>query len=142
MKWYNVAKAIMKIKNITQDDLIPIFAVKTRGAVGHYLCGRRKPDIEQIKALTDMLGCTLDDLMNAAYALKDKDNLEVVNESNALYAIIHKRPPIINDDDWKALPPKARALIEDFTNKIKSEKLTSNDITVLHNMIDALSKDK
>jgi transcriptional regulator with XRE-family HTH domain len=64
MKWYDVVKGLMVDKKIRQDDLISVFGVKTRGAVGHYLSGRRKPSAEQLKALADRFGLTLDDLMD------------------------------------------------------------------------------
>jgi SOS-response transcriptional repressor LexA len=64
MKWYEKAKKLMKQKGIKQDDLISIFGVTTRGAVGHYLTGRRQPDPDQIAALALKLGCKIDDLFS------------------------------------------------------------------------------
>lgn len=64
MKWYDKAKRLMADKKIRQEDLIEVFGVKTRGAVGHYLTGRRQPDPGQMKALADKLGCGLDELLN------------------------------------------------------------------------------
>lgn len=64
MKWYEKAKRLMTIKKIRQEDLINVFGVTTRGAVGHYLTGRRQPDPDQMKALADKLGCSLDELLN------------------------------------------------------------------------------
>ena len=63
MKWNEKAKRLMKIKKIRQEDLIKVLGVQTRGAVGHYLSGRRQPSPAQMKALADKLGCTLDELM-------------------------------------------------------------------------------
>jgi transcriptional regulator with XRE-family HTH domain len=63
MKWYEKAKRLMTIKKIRQEDLIDVFGVTTRGAVGHYLTGRRQPDPDQMKALADKLDCTLDELL-------------------------------------------------------------------------------
>lgn len=65
MKWYEKAKRLMTDKHIKQHDLIEVFEVKTRGAVGHYLSGRRQPSPHQMKALADKLGCGLDELMNS-----------------------------------------------------------------------------
>ena len=53
----------MKEKGLKQDDLIPVFGVKTRGAVGHYLTGRREPNGDQLKALADKLNHSLDWLL-------------------------------------------------------------------------------
>jgi transcriptional regulator with XRE-family HTH domain len=64
MKWYDKAKRLMADKKIIQEDLIEVFGVTTRGAVGHYLTGRRQPDPEQMKALAEKLGCSLDDLLS------------------------------------------------------------------------------
>lgn len=64
MKWYEKAKRLMTDKKIRQKDLIEIFGVTTRGAVGHYLTGRRQPEPQQMKALAERLGCSLDDLMS------------------------------------------------------------------------------
>lgn len=63
MEWYKKAKRLMNAKKIKQEDLIDTFGVTTRGAVGHYLTGRRQPDPAQMKALANRLGCTIDDLM-------------------------------------------------------------------------------
>jgi len=63
MKWYEKAKGLMVYKKIRQDDLLGVFGVTTRGAVGHYLTGRRQPGPAQMKALADKLGCSLDELM-------------------------------------------------------------------------------
>jgi transcriptional regulator with XRE-family HTH domain len=62
MKWYERAKGLMTDKQLTQEDLIPVLKV-TRGGVGHYLSGRREPDIGQLIALARFLGCSLDYLL-------------------------------------------------------------------------------
>lgn len=64
MKWYEKAKRIMADKGIIQKDLLTVFGVSSRGAVGHYLTGRRQPDPKQMRALAERLGCSLDDLLN------------------------------------------------------------------------------
>lgn len=51
------------------------------------------------------------------------------------------RPPVIDDEAWKALPPKARALVEDFLTKTSSGKLSESGIKLLQNTIDELSKE-
>lgn len=63
--WQDRAKARMKQLGITQEDLIDIFGVTTRGAVGHYLSGRRQPSIEQIGALSERLNfANVDELLS------------------------------------------------------------------------------
>jgi transcriptional regulator with XRE-family HTH domain len=64
MEWYDKAKRLMADKKIRQEDLLGIFGVTTRGAVGHYLTGRRQPNPSQMKALADKLGCGLDELLS------------------------------------------------------------------------------
>ena len=55
----------MQHLNVTQDDLIPVFKKKTRGAVGHYFTGRRQPSPDQIIALAERLN-------DALQALRDR----------------------------------------------------------------------
>ncbi len=51
------------------------------------------------------------------------------------------KPPIIDEDAWKQLPPKNRALIEDLLIGSTSGKLKEDHVKVIQNMLDALSKD-
>ena len=48
---------------LKQADLTDALGVKTRGAVGHYLAGRREPSIEQLAALAAKLQISLGDLV-------------------------------------------------------------------------------
>lgn len=52
----------MKELGITQADLMPVLGVTTRGAVGHYLTGRRDLSPDQMAALAKHLGHTVDEL--------------------------------------------------------------------------------
>lgn len=61
--WYERAKLRMRTLRLTQDDLCRPLGVKTRGAVGHYLTGRREPGPEQLKAIAQILKMSLDDLL-------------------------------------------------------------------------------
>lgn len=45
---------------------MPLFGVTTRGAVGHYLNGRRDPSPSVMVKLADRLGLTLDELLRGA----------------------------------------------------------------------------
>lgn len=60
--WAAVAKQRMRELNLVQEDLLAVFNVKTRGAVGHYLSGRRKISSDQLIALCDELGLSVDDI--------------------------------------------------------------------------------
>lgn len=56
MKWYEAVREHLKAKHIKQMDLAPILGVTTRGAVGHYLRGRREPSLEQFTLLAERIG--------------------------------------------------------------------------------------
>ncbi len=65
MEWYDYVKVLMKHKGVTQEDLMPVFGVKTRGAVGHYLLGRREPSLKQIKAVAAHLNVSIASLVDS-----------------------------------------------------------------------------
>jgi transcriptional regulator with XRE-family HTH domain len=65
-EWYVRAKARMSELGITQEDLLPVFGVTTRGAVGHYLSGRRDPSPSVMVKLADRLGMGLDELLRGS----------------------------------------------------------------------------
>jgi len=92
MKWYEKAKRLMTIKKIRQEDLVDVFGVTTRGAVGHYLTGRRQPDPSQMKALADRLGCTLDELLEPSEPdpVQMKINKIIKSAELAMNASTHK----------------------------------------------------
>lgn len=58
--WAAVARQRMGELGMTQEQLMPILNVSTRGAVGHYLSGRRVPSPEQMAALAKHLGLSLE----------------------------------------------------------------------------------
>jgi transcriptional regulator with XRE-family HTH domain len=60
--WWVEVRKLMDEKGISQEDLAPILGVKTRGAVGHYLSGRRKMKAERFYALLKHLGVEAKDL--------------------------------------------------------------------------------
>lgn len=62
-KWAVVAIGLMKQKKITQEDLKSDFGVTTRGAVGHYLTGRREPTIDQLLKVAKRLGVNVSQLI-------------------------------------------------------------------------------
>ncbi|MDC9591674.1 helix-turn-helix domain-containing protein [Xenorhabdus sp. XENO-10] len=55
MNWFDIAKDQMKVNGITYDKLAEHLGI-TRGAVGHWLNGRREPSIREIAAILDFLG--------------------------------------------------------------------------------------
>ena len=54
--WIERARARMDELGLAQNDLMETLGVNTRGAVGHYLTGRREPSIKQLAALASRLG--------------------------------------------------------------------------------------
>lgn len=137
INWYDRAKALMKEKRVTQDDLIAVLGVKTRGAVGHYLTGRREPNGEQLKQLADKLNISIDWLLTGKGEMRPATQTKPAPESNA---VIEIRPPIIEALEWKAQSPKTRAFIEEILIKTSSQKLDDDDIRLLQDMTDKLSK--
>ncbi len=59
-KWFDRVRTLMRRDGVTQDALTEVLGVKTRGAVGHYLSGRREPSIEQLRALATIFNVSLD----------------------------------------------------------------------------------
>lgn len=58
--WVSVAKKRMRELGITQSDLLDVFGVTTRGAVGHYFSGRQSINVEQLEALSEKLNQRID----------------------------------------------------------------------------------
>lgn len=61
--WYHRARSEMKEKSITQESLTSVLGVSTRGAVGHYLSGRRDPSPKQLVNLAGVLDVSVGWLM-------------------------------------------------------------------------------
>lgn len=55
MKWYDLAKSLMKRENINQEQLAEHLGI-TKGAVSHWLNARREPGIEDIAKILRFLG--------------------------------------------------------------------------------------
>lgn len=62
--WALRARQVMKEQKLNQGDLLDVFGVSTRGAVGHYFRGRRKATLVQIHSLASKLGLSLDYLVS------------------------------------------------------------------------------
>ncbi|ODB41088.1 hypothetical protein BB427_11390 [Pseudoalteromonas sp. BMB] len=58
--WVAAAKKRMKALGIKQCDLLDVFGVTTRGAVGHYFSGRQSINVKQLEALSKKLGTRID----------------------------------------------------------------------------------
>ncbi|PHM45597.1 helix-turn-helix domain-containing protein [Xenorhabdus miraniensis] len=55
MNWFDMAKDRMKVDGITYDKLAEHLGM-TRGAIGHWLNGRREPSVKDIAAILDFIG--------------------------------------------------------------------------------------
>lgn len=55
MKWYELAKSLMKDKGITYDQLAEHFSV-SKGAVGHWMTGKREPTFSEIAKIMAYVG--------------------------------------------------------------------------------------
>lgn len=82
---------LMRQRNITQDDLIPVLAPLsksgkiTRGAIGHYFTKRSNLSLPQIEAISSYLGVSLASLLNYRSELNIKlleQSINLVNEHN------------------------------------------------------------
>lgn len=73
-KWYELAKAKMKERGVTQDRLAVELGV-TQGAVAHWLSGRREPSLEVISTVLEYLG-----LPPMGMAPPIEANMEVIGE--------------------------------------------------------------
>lgn len=85
-EWYERAKSRMRELDppVTQEELMPLFGVTTRGAVGHYLNGRRDPSPALMVKLADKLEMSLDELLRGASRSQSHDagwNLPMLSEA-------------------------------------------------------------
>lgn len=55
MTWYDLAKERMKTLGVTQEDIAVHLGI-TKGAVSHWLNGRRQPTLQEISAIFNRLG--------------------------------------------------------------------------------------
>lgn len=55
MTWYDLAKERMKALGVTQEDIAVHLGI-TKGAVSHWLNGRRQPTLQEISAIFNRLG--------------------------------------------------------------------------------------
>lgn len=67
-EWCNWVKNRMKEIGVAQYELIEPLGVSTRGAIGHYLSGRREMSPEQLLSLAKELKCTVSDILGDSSA--------------------------------------------------------------------------
>jgi transcriptional regulator with XRE-family HTH domain len=141
MTWRIKAKALMAAKNIRQKDLLDVFNVSTRGAIGHYLKGRRQPCIEQLNALATKLGCTINELLEDTTSedINLNNNDQITEDLSHYTSKIILQTQVIDSKYWQSLTPQVRALVEDIIIKSETGLLNSENILILQSMVNALS---
>lgn len=82
--WYKKARARMKELGLTQEDLCPALGVKTRGAVGHYLNGRRDINTKKATSLAEKLHMSMSELYGED-EIADSSNSAVEDRYAGLY---------------------------------------------------------
>ena len=61
-KWAINAEVHMKRNGIQQGDLLDVFGVTTKGAIGHYFNGRREPSLNGLIELSELLNISMSQL--------------------------------------------------------------------------------
>ena len=94
MNWQTRTKALMKRRNITQDDVAAYFGV-TRGAIGHWLSGRRQPSVDEFNKLATFLGSTVTELLGGGEAagvaeLEPTGYVRLVDEGDAEQVFVNR----------------------------------------------------
>ena len=95
--WYEVARALLKDRDMTYADLAAILNVTT-GTVGHWMVGRREPTLEQVKAIAKVVDKSVSELCGEdVYFLTNQAERDVI-------------------DTWRSLAPDQRALLARMLN--------------------------
>lgn len=90
-------------KGITQEALAPVLKVKTRGAVGHILTGRRQMSAHQLMALARYFNVTVDELFG-----DEEPDFDAIRLARAI----------------ESLPPDARVSLQKVTDAfVKSQAI-------------------
>lgn len=81
----------------------------------------------------------IEDKLKIPFLSLDTDKVELKTNGIKEEKKIYLTPkPIIDEESWRELPPKTRALIEDLLNKSKSGRLTDDKIKAIQNIVDIL----
>lgn len=96
--------SLRKINNMSQEKLADRLMV-SRQTVSKYETGESLPDIEKCKALADIFGVTLDDLVN--YKNEDGMGLGVPPKGKHVFGMVK-----VGDKGQIVIPAKARKLFQ------------------------------
>lgn len=86
--WQDRVRSVMKEQGVTQDALTDVLGVSTRGAVGHYLSGRREPSAAQLQSLAQFLNVNLSWLLTG----QGSRNFNIFEEVARLVAARNRKP--------------------------------------------------
>ena len=50
------------------------------------------------------------------------------------------RPPVMPDEDWRAMPPRARALVEDLCARVLAGQVSEADVSWLHDSLQRIAR--
>ncbi|WP_272680690.1 LexA family protein [Providencia sp. PROV129] len=88
MKWYELAKSLMKDKGITYDHLAEHFSV-SKGAVGHWMTGKREPAFSEIAGILAYIGINNPTINQDGTISVDEDSI-CRTEPTYLYPLLSK----------------------------------------------------
>jgi len=99
LPWWERASARISELGLKQQDLLETFEVNTRGAIGHYLSGRREPSLAQFQRLAVRLGMTMDELLSGAVSepLARPPALVVASEPLNSYLAIRQDADLVRE---------------------------------------------
>lgn len=113
-EWCARAVARMKELGIVQTDLLETFDVTSRGAVGHYLTGRREPSLEQFRRLAAKLKfASMDELLSGATPNRPPTATELIAaEAQPAYLAVRRDEDLIRELLAGVLTPLGLSLSE------------------------------
>ena len=127
-------KKLRKDLGLTQEAFGLVAGV-TKQAVSQWERGLTTPERDALRRLKDSRR------VNPDWVSQGTGTMLISSEFLAQTApATPARPPIIDDNDWRALPPKTRALIEDVIQKTALNSLDEDDIKLLSSTLDRLAK--
>lgn len=116
--WQNAVKSLMRVKGITQEDLGEHLGI-TKGAISHWLNGRRDPNISEIAKIFSFLGVK-------KFLVDESGNVSLDSEPNNNSSTPHQFPGIDYDilDMLNSLPTEKK---EKFLDEMKIMKSHYDD---------------
>lgn len=98
MRFAENLKTLMRASGDTQDTLASSLGL-SRGAIGHYVNGRREPDASTLAKISDRYGINIDSLLRGDVTMLD--NSDAVNL--ALKLNLSDNPFLSTDEAWTLL---------------------------------------